>query len=95
METLTHTFAIKVLLILQAEKKRMTIREIAEKMGESHGSVVHARTPLLESNLIEVRQMKDAPYSEEIVLTPVGRTVATKLKEIEEMIGWIGKGGVS
>ena len=95
METLTHTFAIKVLIILLAEKKRMTIREVAEKLGESHGTIVHAIDALLKSDLIESRQRKDAPYEGEVVLTPVGRTVATKLKEIEEIIGWIGKSGIS
>ncbi len=93
MEALTHTFSIKVLLTLLSENRRMTIRDIAEKIGETHGSVMHAITPLLESNLIELIQLKDAPYYEEVILTPIGRTVSSKLKEIEELIGWLGKVG--
>jgi len=71
----------------------MTVEEIAAAMGESHGSVVHAIDVLEEGKLLESRVMRDAPFKREVVLTPVGRTVAKKVKEIEELIGWMGREG--
>ncbi|MBM3291854.1 hypothetical protein FJY84_04165 [Candidatus Bathyarchaeota archaeon] len=72
----------------------MTIKEIAQSMGEPSAGVVHAIDVLEESKLIQAIVLKDAPYIKEVVLTPVGFTIAEKIKEIEELIGWMGRNGV-
>jgi DNA-binding MarR family transcriptional regulator len=95
MESLTHTFSIKTLLILLKENRRMSINDVAESIGESHGSIVHAVDALQEARLIDSRPKKDAPYDRELVLTPTGRSVSERLKEIEDMLGWIGSDEVT
>jgi len=95
MESLTHTFSIKALLILMRKSRRMTVGEIAVEMGEPHGSVVHALDAIREADLVEVKVRRGEPYEEEILLTPAGKIVAEKLKEIESVIGWTASGGVT
>ena len=53
-------------------------------------SVVFARAKFLES-----RVLRGVPYEREVVLTSVGRTVAEKIKAIEEIIEWMGKNGIT
>jgi predicted transcriptional regulator len=95
MESLSHTFSMKALLILLKVGRRMTVPDIASEMREQHGSVVHAITALREANLLEAFERRGAPYEEEVFLTQKGRIVAEKLKEIEDTIGWMGRGGVT
>jgi DNA-binding MarR family transcriptional regulator len=95
MESITHVFAIKTLLILLREARTMNIEEIAQEMGESHGSVVQAIDDLEIAKLIKSRNERMVPYNRFITITDSGRRVAEKLKEIEDIIGWMGSGGVS
>jgi len=94
MESLTHVFALKALLILLRENRTMNVEEIADEMGETHGSVVHAIDALEESNLIHSMNERAVPYNRDISLTAPGKRVAEKLSDIEEIIGWRGVGGV-
>jgi DNA-binding MarR family transcriptional regulator len=94
MEALTHVLALKALLILLREDRTMNIKEIADEMGETHGSVVHAIDALAESNLIHSANERAVPYNRDINLTASGKRVAEKLRDIEEIIGWRGIGGV-
>jgi DNA-binding transcriptional ArsR family regulator len=95
MESLTHTFSIKALLILLKSGRRMTVEELAKEMGEQHGSVTHAVDAVRDAGLVATFTRRGAPYEEDVYLTPVGRTVAEKLKEIEDLVGWTGVGGIS
>ena len=96
MESLTHSSALKALIILLKKKEsRMTIKEIATDMGEAHGEVVHAINVLEDGKLLESHIDRGAPYDRDVALTPVGRIVAIKIKEIEELIGWMGREGIS
>ena len=95
MESLSHTFSMKALLILLRKGRRMTLTELAGEIGEPHGSVVHAVDALREADLVEAFDRRGAPYEDEVFLSPQGRFVAEKLKEIEDVIGWIGRGGIS
>jgi DNA-binding transcriptional ArsR family regulator len=95
MESLTHTFSIKTLLILLKAGRRMTLEELSKEMGEQHGSVTHAVDAVREAGLVAAYARRGAPYEEEVYLTPVGRTVAEKLKEIEDLVGWTGQSGIS
>ncbi|MCX6648256.1 MAG: ArsR family transcriptional regulator [Candidatus Bathyarchaeota archaeon] len=95
MESLTHTFSIKALLILLREDRRMTVEEIAASMGEPHGSVVHSIDALREAGVVEAKTRRGEPYVEDVSLTPAGRIAAGKLKEIESAIGWAGRGGIT
>lgn len=95
MESLTHTFSIKALLVLLKSERRMTVEELAKEMGEQHGSVTHAVDAVRDAGLVAAYVRRGAPYEEEVYLTPVGRTVAEKLKEIENLVGWVGVGGIS
>lgn len=95
MESLTHIFALKTLLILLREARTMNVEEVAHEMRESHGGIVHAIDELEVANLIESRNERMVPYNRDITLTPSGQRVAEKLKEIEGIIGWRGSGGVS
>ncbi|MFA5870238.1 MAG: MarR family transcriptional regulator [Candidatus Bathyarchaeia archaeon] len=91
MESLSHTFSMKALLILLKNMRRMTVAEIAAEMGEPHGSVVHAIDAVRDAGLVEAYARRGAPYEEEVYLTPQGRSVAEKLSEIESIIGWGGR----
>jgi len=73
----------------------MTLEELAAEMGETHGSVVHAIDALQGAKLIESLQSRNAPYGRVVTLTLTGQAVAAKLKEIENLIGWEGGGGVT
>lgn len=95
MESLSHTFSLKALLILLGKTRRMTLDEVAAEMGEPRGSVVHAIDALKDGGLVEAYERRGAPYEEEVCLTPQDRFVAEKLKEIESVIGWAGRGGVT
>jgi DNA-binding transcriptional ArsR family regulator len=95
MESLTHTFSIKALLILLREGRRMTLEELSKEMGEQHGSITHAVDSVRAAGLVAAFVRRGAPYEEEVYLTPVGRTVADKLKEIEDLVGWKGQNGIS
>ena len=95
MESLTHTFSVKTLLILLKLERRMTVEEIARELGEQHGSVTHAVDALRDAGLVAAYTRRGAPYEEEVYLTPIGRTVAEKLRDIEELVGWTGVGGIS
>ena len=95
MESLTHTFSIKALLILLKSERRMTLEELAKGIGEQHGSITHAVDSVREAGLVAAFARRGAPYEEEVYLTPMGRTVAEKLKEIEDLVGWAGQGGIS
>ena len=95
MESLTHTFSIKALLVLLKSGRRMTLEELAKEMGEQHGSVTHAVDAVREAGLVAAFARRGTPYEEEVYLTPTGRTVAEKLKEIENLVGWTGVGGIS
>ncbi len=95
MESLSHTYSMKTLLILLAKDRRMTIAELAKEMDAQHGSVVHAVDALREANIVEAYEHRSAPYEDEVSLSQNGRTVAEKLKEIENVIGWIGHGGIT
>jgi DNA-binding MarR family transcriptional regulator len=95
MESLTHTFSIKALLILLKSMRRMTIEEVAKEMGEQHGSVTHAIDAVTNAGLVAALTKRSAPYEEEVYLTPIGQRVAEKLKEIEDLMGWTGIGGIS
>ncbi len=95
MESLSHTYSMKVLLLLLAEERRMTVAEIAKEMDAQHGSVVHAVDALREGGLVEAYERRGAPYQDEVSLSSQGRTVAEKLKEIEGVIGWLGRGGIT
>ena len=95
MESLTHTFSIKAMLILLKTGKRMNLEELSKAMVEPRGSIVHAVDALRETGLVAAFERRGEPYEEEVYLTPMGRTVAEKLKEIEELVGWKGLGGIS
>jgi predicted transcriptional regulator len=95
MESLTHIFSIKALLILLKEGRRMTLEELSKEMGEQHGSITHAVDTVRAVGLVAAFARRGAPYEEEVYLTPVGRTVAEKLKEIEDLIGWKDQNGIS
>jgi hypothetical protein len=95
MESLTHTFSIKAMLILLKSNRRMTLEEISKEMGEQRGSVVHAIDAIRTTGLAAAFERRGAPFEEEVFLTPIGRSVAEKLKEIEELVGWAGLGGIS
>ena len=95
MESLTHTFAIKALLILLREERSMSVEEIASSMGESQGSVVHSIDALRESGVVFAKTRRGEPYVKDVSLTPKGRIAAEKLKEIEAAIGWEGRGGIT
>lgn len=95
MESLSHTFSMKAMLILLRKGRKMTLPELAEEMGTQHGSLVHAIDVLREANLLEAYDRRGAPYEDKVFLSPQGRLVAEKLKEIEDIIGWIGKGGIT
>ena len=95
MESLSHTFSMKAMLILLGKGRRMTLPELAEEMGTQHGSLVYAIDALREADLLEAYDRRSAPYEDEVFLSPQGRFVAEKLKEIEDVIGWIGKGGIT
>jgi hypothetical protein len=82
VESLTHIYALKTLIILYKKGHKMTIDEIATSMGEPHAGVVHAVDILVESKLLEATVLRSAPYFREVVLTSVGYTVAEKIKEI-------------
>ena len=95
MESLTHTYSIKALLILLKENRSMTIAEIAASMGEEHGSVVHAIDSLCQADVVEAKTRFGEPHVTDVSLTPAGRITAEKLKEIESVIGWTGRDGVT
>jgi DNA-binding MarR family transcriptional regulator len=95
MESLTHTFSIKAVLILLREGHSMSVEEIATAMGEPQGSVVHSIDALQEGGVVEAKTRLGEPYVEDITLTPKGRVAAEKLREIEKAIGWSGRGGVT
>lgn len=95
MESLSHTYALKAMLILLGKGRRMTLPELAEEIGTPHGSLVHAVDALREADLVEAFDRRGAPYEDEVFLSPQGRFVAEKLKEIEDVIGWIGRGGIT
>ena len=95
MESLTHTFSIKTLLILFKSGRRLTLAELAKEMGEQHGSVTHAVDAVREAGLVAAFERRGAPYEEEVYLTPQGRSVAEKLSEIESIIGWGGRDEVT
>ena len=93
MESLTHTFSIRALLTLLKQGHMMTVEEIAEALGEPHGSVVHAIDVLRGADLVEAKVRRAEPYTEDVSLTPAGRITAKKLKEIESVLGGVGHGG--
>jgi DNA-binding transcriptional ArsR family regulator len=95
MESLTHTFSIKTVLILLREGRSMSVEEIAAAMGEPQGSVVHSIDALREGGVVEAKNRPGEPYVEDVSLTPKGRITAKKLREIEKEIGWVGRGGVT
>ena len=95
MESFTHTFSIKTLLILLKKSRRMTLEELSKEMGEQHGSITHAVDAIRAAGLVAAFVRRGAPYEEEVYLTPVGRAVADKLKEIEDLVGWKGQNGIS
>ena len=95
MESLTHTFSIKALLVLLKEDRMMTVEEIAAEMGEPHGSVVHAIDALRDGDLVEANSLFGEPHTIQVTLTPAGRIAAGKLREIESVIGWTNRGGVT
>jgi predicted transcriptional regulator len=70
----------------------MSVEEIASEMNEPHGSVVFAIDELEEANLIESHNERMVPYNRDITLTGSGKLVSEKLKEIEGIIGWMGRG---
>lgn len=68
MESLSHTFSMKALLVLLRKTRRMTVKEIAAELGEPHGSVVHAIDAVRGAGLVEAYARRGAPYrSEELV----------------------------
>ena len=73
----------------------MTVEKIALTKDEHHGSVVHAIDALKRADLVDTTVKRGEPYVEDISLTPAGRITAEKLKEIESVIGWVGRGGVT
>lgn len=95
MESLTHTFAIKALLILLREGRSMSVEAIASSMGEPQGSVVHSIDALRDAGVVIAKTRRGEPYVEDVSLTPKGKIAAEKLKEIEAAIDWMGRGGIT
>jgi predicted transcriptional regulator len=83
------------LLILLKKGRRMTLEELSKEMGEQHGSVTHGVDAVRAADLVAAFVRRGTPYEEEVYLTPVGRSVAEKLKEIEDLVGWTGYEGIS
>ena len=69
-------------MILLRERRRVTL----EELFKARANVVR------EAGLVVAFVRHGVPYEEEVYLTPVGRTVAEKLKEIEDLVGWAGRG---
>jgi hypothetical protein len=87
MESLTETYSIKALLILLKKGGGMTLDELSKEMEDQQGRVVEAIDAVRAAGIVTASPRRDAPYKEEIHLTEVGKTVAKKLKEIEETLG--------
>ena len=92
MESLTETYSIKALLILLKEGRMMTLEELSKEMGDQHMGVSRAIDSVRAAGIVAASPRRDAPYEEEIYLTDVGKIVAEKLKEIEEMVDASTKG---
>jgi len=78
--------AQRVLIVLGRENRGLTVRELVEKTDTNSGSIKRALEELTELKLIEEERANVFPYRRLISLTELGKEVAKRVIEIEELI---------
>jgi len=88
LEALENTYALRILSVLI--KKGPMFRSILyTTISKSTGAPRNRVDELIELGILEEKVSEVAPYSKTVSLTPLGRRVAEKVAEIEEIL----KGG--
>ncbi|ADB87233.1 MarR family transcriptional regulator [Saccharolobus solfataricus] len=78
--------AQRVLIVLGRENRGLTVRELVEKTDTNSGSIKRALEELTELKLIKEERENVFPYRRLISLTELGKEVAKRVIEIEELI---------
>ena len=78
--------AQRVLIVLGRENRGLTVRELVEKTDTNSGSRKRALEELTELKLIKEEKVNVFPYRRLISLTELGKEVAKRVIEIEELI---------
>ncbi|BAB65215.1 hypothetical protein STK_02506 [Sulfurisphaera tokodaii str. 7] len=85
--------AQRVLIVLGRENRGLTVRELVEKTDTNSGSIKRALEELAKLNLIKEEKENVFPYRRLISLTEVGREVAKRVIEIEELVKKVQSNG--
>ncbi|MFP3232774.1 MAG: helix-turn-helix domain-containing protein [Sulfolobaceae archaeon] len=76
----------RVLIVLGRENRGLTVRELVEKTDTNSGSIKRALEELIELKLIKEERENVFPYRRLISFTELGKEVAKRVIEIEELI---------